>query len=314
MNPIQIRMLSGAAAGRVRVFDEPQLSFGRTPDNTIVIESPHASRQHGALVFDEDGWHVLNASPNGTTVNGKAVGRKKTVLKTGDTIGVANQPLFSVEILAAPANEQPEPAPFASANFSAPAESAASTAAASIAAAQKKKARLWMGLGGYFLAILLVFVVVKLVSNPNTGNGNQQAPQLSREQIAESITRPIHLNKDERMARECLHEARQQYQRAGTEPTALYQAYLNFKKAGAYSDGEVYQGSLAFREYKKCEDELIQQVFDIYTRGYTQLRGGQAQQAAATFQHLLRMYPDSQSEVFSNATRQLAVARRRSDQ
>gem|GEM_PF-5447865 len=296
-------MLCGAASGRVRVFEEPELSFGRTPDNTIVTESAHASRQHGALVFDEDGWHVLNASANGTTVNGKGVGKKKRVLKNGDVIGVAGQPLFAVEIMPASAAEEPSSAPFAPSAFASGAQTSG------VAPVGPRRSKLWMGLGGYFAAIVVVFLILKLVTGGNKDEGTGMVPPLSREQIAASITKPIAPGKDERQVRLCLQTARERYQRAETETPALYEAYIHFKRAGAYSGGAVFDDGLVYREYKKCEEELIERVSQTYAEGYKQLRAGQWQQAAVTFGQLLRMYPEAQSEVYRNATRQLVAAK-----
>lgn len=302
MNPIQIRMLCGAANGRVRVFEEPELSFGRTADNTIVIESAHASRQHGALVFDEDGWHVLNASANGTTVNGKAVGKKKRVLKNGDVIGVAGRALFAVDILPTPATEEPA-APFAQSAFTSGPQTSG------VSPARPKRSKLWMGLGGYFAAIVVLFLILLLVTGGDKDVGTGVVPPLSREQIAASITKPISPGKDERLVRQSLQTARERYQRAETETQALYDAYIHFKRAGAYSGGAVFDDGLVYREYKKCEEELIERVSQTYAEGYKQLRAGQWQQATVTFGQLLRMYPEAQSEVYRNTTQQLAAAR-----
>ncbi|MHB1158163.1 MAG: FHA domain-containing protein [Phycisphaerales bacterium] len=303
MNPIQIRMLCGAASGRVRVFEEPELSFGRTPDNTIVIESAHASRQHGALVFDEDGWHVLNASANGTTVNGKAVGKKKLVLKNGDVIGVAGRPLFAVEILPVPEVEEATAAPFAQSAFT------SGPQMSGVSPAGPKQSKLWMGLGGYFAAIVVVFLILSLVTGGDKDGGASMVPPLSRDQIAASITKPISLGKDERLVRQSLQTARERYQRAETETSALYDAYIHFKRAGAYSGGAVFDDGLVYREYKKCEEELIERVSRTYAEGYKQLRAGQWQQAVVTFRQLQQMYQDQQSEVYRNTQQQLAAAR-----
>src|SRR4029450_12098007 len=71
------------------VGDAP-VTFGRKPDNTVVVASRAASRYH-AEVRREDGRYVLVDldSSNGTLVNGRRI--KKYVLRPGDLFGIGNE-------------------------------------------------------------------------------------------------------------------------------------------------------------------------------------------------------------------------------
>src|SRR6202451_3877018 len=64
-----------------------EVSIGRSPDNSIVIDNPAISNYH-ARVFHEDGRLMLQdfGSLNGTFVNGQRV--KMVTLKPGDSVGI----------------------------------------------------------------------------------------------------------------------------------------------------------------------------------------------------------------------------------
>ncbi len=65
-----------------------ELTFGRKPNNDIVIDNPAVSGFHGKILKEGDSYYVedLN-STNGTFLNGQRV--KKTALKNKDQVGIA---------------------------------------------------------------------------------------------------------------------------------------------------------------------------------------------------------------------------------
>jgi pSer/pThr/pTyr-binding forkhead associated (FHA) protein len=66
---------------------QSEVSIGRSPENTVVIDNPAVSNHH-ARVFFEEGRLMLQdfGSLNGTFANGQRV--KMAQLKTNDTIGI----------------------------------------------------------------------------------------------------------------------------------------------------------------------------------------------------------------------------------
>ena len=60
------------------MFVDAPITFGRAPTQSVVIDTPLASREHGELVVEGDRWCVVNRSSNGTTVNGKKIGTGRT--------------------------------------------------------------------------------------------------------------------------------------------------------------------------------------------------------------------------------------------
>lgn len=95
--------VSGPLAGQMFQLGETSLTFGRSPDNTIVIASQRASRRH-AEIRREGGVYVLIdlGSSNGTLLNGKPIQRQ--ILRTGDTFVIGDE-AFRFEELAAAAIE-----------------------------------------------------------------------------------------------------------------------------------------------------------------------------------------------------------------
>ncbi len=306
MTPITVRILQGAAAGRTRTFDEPQLAFGRSPDCHVVIDVPEASRYHGAMVFEGGHWTVVNNSPNGTSVNGRKLGKKRPELRSGDVIGVGKFGLFEVEI----AQPQP-PAPVTG-------PAADPTAAGEVPEPANKisgKSKLWIGIGVYFFLMLVVFIVLTQVAGNGPGNGVAAAQPLTAEQIEKEITQPLDLAPNEREADAALKTAQEAYQQAGVDLSARYRAYRAFKRAEAYSNGKILsdptnaQAGMNQREFKKCERELIDAVVQQYQEAYNQLRAGQFAEAEKAFRDLQRMYPDATSRIHRNAGQQISVAR-----
>jgi len=80
----------GPNTGRGFPAGDAPITFGRKPDNTVVIASRAASRYH-AEVRRDDGRYVLVDldSSNGTLVNGRRI--KKYVLRPGDLFVVGNE-------------------------------------------------------------------------------------------------------------------------------------------------------------------------------------------------------------------------------
>jgi hypothetical protein len=110
--PLQIVALSGPLAGRTFPLADMPLSFGRTPENSVVIASPLASRRHAELRREGDSYvlYDLNSS-NGTAVNGQRVQSHRLV--PGDVITIGDEsfrydaPAVDKTILAAPAQPGP---------------------------------------------------------------------------------------------------------------------------------------------------------------------------------------------------------------
>jgi hypothetical protein len=88
--PLQIVALSGPLAGRSFLLGDVPLSLGRTPENTVIIASPLASRRHAELRHEGDGYVLYDlGSSNGTSVNGQRVQSMR--LSPGDVITIGDE-------------------------------------------------------------------------------------------------------------------------------------------------------------------------------------------------------------------------------
>ena len=80
------------------VLDEPVITVGRLPENTISIANMGVSRRHLRIEEDFDRKYILTDlnSLNGTTVNGKRV--KKVPMHSGDKITIGKFTIIYEEI------------------------------------------------------------------------------------------------------------------------------------------------------------------------------------------------------------------------
>ncbi|MDI6105456.1 FHA domain-containing protein [Actinoplanes sp. NEAU-A12] len=86
----------GPLAGRRFPFGETPLTFGRRPDNGVVLSGSCASRRHAEISRESDGYVLRDHnSSNGTLVNGRRVTAR--VLQPGDLITIG-QEIFCFEM------------------------------------------------------------------------------------------------------------------------------------------------------------------------------------------------------------------------
>ncbi len=103
--------VSGAQAGRQIPLTDATCSFGRNPDNTVVVASARASRRHAEIRREGDGFVLYDlGSANGTVVNGQRLAAPHR-LRNGDLIEIGDetfrfeqpQPAVDATLVAAPA-------------------------------------------------------------------------------------------------------------------------------------------------------------------------------------------------------------------
>lgn len=85
-------VLQGAEPGRRIPVTEPGISFGRTPENTVVLDHPLASRRHAEVRREAMGWVLYDLkSLNGVSVNGTRTQLHR--LANGDLVALAGSTL-----------------------------------------------------------------------------------------------------------------------------------------------------------------------------------------------------------------------------
>jgi len=212
-------------------------------------------------------------------------------------VGVGSEKMFDVEIIE-PQPSAAEPVPAAK-----PTEPEKPK--------MSGKNKLYIGIGIYFFAMMIVlFAATQLIDRGGKGSG-ARVPELSQQQIAAEIVAELDRPYNMRDANQALELARQRNQLADREIGALYEAVKNFKLAHAFSNGELFADGMVFREFKKAEADLVEQVTKTYALGYAQLRSKQWDQAESTLRKLIQIYPDTNSRIHANVLQQLRVARSR---
>ncbi len=84
---VRIVFVSGPNRGATYFLEEGETSFGRTPENTVVLASPQVSKRHCALVCHSGKVEMRDlGSSNGTFVNG--VLSKKRLLQNKDRVSL----------------------------------------------------------------------------------------------------------------------------------------------------------------------------------------------------------------------------------
>jgi hypothetical protein len=280
MPTFRAQLLYSTHAGRTAEIDRPKFSFGRAAENALVIEMPQASRVHGHIVYDDEKWYLVNKSPNGTTVNGRKVTTKAHILKHGDVIGVGKTAMFAAMLEDAPAAAAPP--------TQKEADNAIRQQLTPEEVAARKRLRLWLGIGVYLLVVLAVMVVVSQALKKGDNQGPAAATQLSRQQIKAEITKPLDRPTYQRDANEWLGRARSLYNRRHASPRNLYDAYVAYKEALAYSGKPVFEDGLVYREFKTCETDLAKRVADTYTEAYAMLRNREYEAAEREFRRLVQ--------------------------
>ncbi|MDH3584408.1 MAG: FHA domain-containing protein, partial [Phycisphaerae bacterium] len=233
---IHIQMMTGPQAGLVNALSQTQITFGRAPDNHLVIDDSHLSRHHGGLQYSDGQWHLINNSPNGTTVNGRKIKHNRPVpIQAGDQVGVGKVRLFAIQF-EPPAN----PADLGAAMTD---PAAAQRAAADQQPGAGRRNKLWVGIGVYLFIFLVIFVVLAMVGRP-TKPPPEAAERVTDDQIKAEIIRSLKRTPDEREAEKHLIDAQRWYGRAKTlsTPAALYQAHRHYKLALAFADKSTLEG------------------------------------------------------------------------
>jgi pSer/pThr/pTyr-binding forkhead associated (FHA) protein len=105
--PVRLDILSGPLGG-TQVEAVTQLTVGRGPGNTLLLDDLKVSRHHATLVADHGHLIVVDAgSTNGTWVNDERVVERRT-LRDGDRLRIGGSEMRVVASPAAsPASQHP---------------------------------------------------------------------------------------------------------------------------------------------------------------------------------------------------------------
>lgn len=305
--PLHIQILSGPDVGKRLMVDQSPVTFGRESDNTVVLDLPTTSRRHGELRVEGGQWLLINHSPNGTRLNGKAV-RKPRVLPQRAEIAIGDDLVMHIQVqasLAGPGREG-----------GAGGGEGSSVSAATPPPERRLSGRhkIWIGIGAYLLLMVGLFIFFSTLDRSDESQADAAVPELSGEVIRAEIRTPLPKQPpDARRAREAILEAQEMFALVDVEVDALYRAHVSYQRALAYTRGDMLDDPVDQRRMGVIQQRLATEVVQRYQRAYNMLRSRQYDTAAQGFRDLLAFYPNPQSEVFRNAQLQWDAARRAAD-
>ncbi|MEM1210777.1 MAG: FHA domain-containing protein [Planctomycetota bacterium] len=278
--PLRIQVLVGPNTNQIVQFDASPITFGRVPDNALVLDDPIVSRQHGQLLFDPTtgAWQLHNASSNGTQLNRKTVKNKPRPLSGpggSDTLAVAGNPILQITVL--PPSTDPTVA-----------NAAAAEAGPTVVQAPKpKRKKLWLGIGIYLGLMAVVFVVLLTAFGGDKQGPTQTGFQpLSDERIKQLIEEdPETRAPDPTAYSTSIQRARRVFAESRNNPDAIYFAYEAYRAAMAVNDGTLDDPADVTRYYTAMAD-LVESVTATYNLGQAQFNQRQFDNAADTFSRI----------------------------
>lgn len=298
---IQVHILAGRSAGKRVLVSESPITFGRSVDNSILVDLPHVSREHAELRFEEGQWWLINRSPNGTQVGRKKIRNKPWKVTPGvaSTIAIGGEAICEITPQAVTT-----PTDASVSQVAGPSDGGA-------AKGMSRRAKLWAGIGIYLLIMLGLAIFFSTLRSNEDADAAAPIEAISPQSILDEIREPLPPRSPEpaRM-REYLDIADQEVALEGSEPDALFRAHAAYRVAAAYAGEGGFTDPVHERLAFVVEERLAEQVTTQYQRAYNLLQARQYEPAADGFRKLLAVYPaDNDSELRRHIERQLAQAK-----
>lgn len=309
VSTLQVHITAGPQAGARFQLNQSPVTFGRSQENTLVLDLSVVSRQHGELILDETGqWLLVNLSQNGTRVGRKKVAKKPFPLSDGATINIGDTEVFRVHLIQedqqAPAFTNTEDAD----QPQQPTEHAPGTGL-------KGRSKLWIGLGAWFaFCILFVLAIVVFRGEGDGGDDTQnnrtasgiwnpglnvqgvpRGPQADRAEVRKLLAEPLP-QQDPKPTAYANHisEANAAIE---TGSSGLYRAYHHYQMAISYSDDRANPlTSLDQLKYETTMDKLAQIIATEYRLAYQYVNNRENAKARKTLDNLRAKYYNNTHE------------------
>ncbi len=296
---IRITLLTGPGAGREASFTQSPITFGRDPDNTLMLAESFVSRQHGQIEKIDGGWDLVNKSPNGTRVNRSNVTTKPRRLKSGDVVAIADTQLLRIAF----GEDTGADAQANSAAAAAPAESGKQPLS--------KRTKLWIGLGVWWVGMLLALAFFMTLGDSGGGNVAPNAgKELSSDEIRAAIEAPPAAQvPNQTIARKRLTEARTLTGSLQSAPGNVFKAYAAYRDVLAFSGKDRFEDPLDELRYQDVTKRLTEEVIQRYQTAMNRYRGRQYDAAARDLAEITELYNDPGTLIFDNAQRHAITAR-----
>jgi pSer/pThr/pTyr-binding forkhead associated (FHA) protein len=303
LTSLQIEILTGANAGRKLLLRQTRITFGRSTDRTLPIDLPFISREHGEFAFTDGKWTLVNHSNNGTSLNGKLVTTKPRPIKNIATISLGDTDIFRVLPMLGDADQITDTQDTPDATTPTTTNAPGST---------NPRGKLWAGIGVFWLVAfgLIAFGLLNQSDTATTTPDDSIPPALTVAEITQDIThKPEKQTPDARRADTALAQAHESYALIDRRPDALYRAYDAYRQALTYSIDDTLPDAQDQRQFYILEKRLVENVTQKYESAVNLLKSRQYEAADKAFKDLREFYPDSASQVFTDALKREAAAR-----
>ena len=288
--PYRLVAIKGPLKGRTFVVVKTETRIGRDPSNDLVLADDYVSRLHATIVQRGDQHLIINASPNGTLVNGKKVDR--AALRTGDelALGAATVLRYDRDVAAAAADKQEVPA------------KAPPTAAEPARSLWKRRPKLLAG--GIVYALIIAALAIFLATRKSKETV-AEVPYLTAKDIGDDLERPLKPEYDSAASQRALRRAMDLYDRRLVDPANLYATIVAFKEAEAYQGGRPLTDPKHIRAFETARMELGKKVEDLYFEAYALQKTGNYNKARDTYAKIQQAVNDPESAIFKNVTLRL---------
>ena len=323
MSQLQVEIVAGSEAGR-RVALRPggAVTFGRAGTNTLVIDLPFISREHGELRWVPSGkdpasgtWMLTNRSPHGVYLDKKRVTRKPRAVEPPATILIGEEPVLRVlaEVDTGGATERPSNQ--AAEGKRLPGGEGRSAGGGDAPAGVEPqaglsgRAKVWIGIGVYLALMLGAFLFFSLNRGGGESGPSGMPPALTPQQIAESIRTPLPKQPPSpRLVLEALAKA-EQHRRVDDERQQVL-ALREYQQALAMTRGPVLERAIEQRRFQDVQDRVVQQVQRRYADALADSQANAWESAYPAFRDLYEYYDDYDSIIYRNAQKHAAFASR----
>jgi len=316
----ELVFLTGPQAGERVVLIKQAMVAGRAAACDVHLKEQYSSRQHLRFEMTADGCVIEILSSRGVIINGKKYRPgKKIILDTGDVLGLGAETrvLFVAggddpeAALAAyheahpePEPEHPEPAeaepeppgepepqPAEQPQPDAPLLTPEEAEAAEQQRQRRAKIRKYAIMGGVYLGILIVILIV-LSSMKPPPVGPRGAPlRWSDRAIGEALREPIVRDLNENLAAEELRKALAMFDNRHFRLGNLQKCVRSFKLHLAYLNKPDFDDPDHSAMYQAARDELIERVQADYREGWIRGEAGRWRSATQMWERLRATLP-----------------------
>jgi len=293
--PYRLVAIKGPLKGRTFVVVKTETKIGRDPANDLVLSDEYVSRLHATIVTRGRKHMVVNASPNGTLVNGKRV--ERATLKPGDEITFGASTVLRYEPEATATRVRTPTA----AAVEKEAETPVPAAVAPRVSLWRRRPKILLA-GLAYLAVLGALGV--FLATRRSAKKPAKVAFLTREQIDEDLLHELTRDRDRREAKRAVDRAMDLYERRYVNPANLYAAIVAFKEAEAYLGSSLSKPE-HITAFDAASRELGRKVEDLYFEAYALQKSGRYDDARDRYARILQYVNDPKSVIYRNASKRI---------